>query len=46
MNGKKVNVQVVEQITDTELKNLTAGLRSIEGFDFLVDAQATVRSRS
>jgi hypothetical protein len=39
---KKVNVKVVEQISDTELARLTDSLKKLEGFDFLVDCQLVV----
>jgi hypothetical protein len=39
---KKVNVKVVDQISDEELNRLTTSLKKLEEFDFLVDCQLVV----
>lgn len=41
---KKVNVKVVEQISNQELTQLTSGLKKLEGFDFLIDCQLVVET--
>jgi hypothetical protein len=39
MNAKKVNLKVVSEVSDAELKRLTEGLKRIEGFEFLIDSE-------
>ena len=39
MQGKKVNVEVVEQTDTDHVYRLMEGLEKIDGFDFLVDIQ-------
>ena len=36
---KKINIKIIEQITDNELSYLINELKRINGFDFLVDSQ-------
>jgi hypothetical protein len=37
-SDKKVNVKVMENVTDLELNQLIGGLKKIEGFEFTLDS--------
>lgn len=46
MEQKQVNVKTMSDLSDKELEKLLGGLRMIEGFNFFVDSQFTIRSEA
>ena len=36
--GKRVNMKLMQDVTDKEIDTLITGLKKIKGFDFLLDS--------
>ena len=45
MEQKQVNVKTMCEMSDEELRTLLEGLKSIEGFNFYVGSQFTIRNK-